>query len=60
MQTRKDKGLNVLLRELSDNKEDTTMDTGLNVPDDPQPWIHNYHAYMDVSEQVLEGWTAIQ
>ena len=61
MQSRKDKGLNALLRELSDNEEDTTMDTGLNVLDDPQrPWIRDYHAYMDVPEQVPEGWTAIQ
>jgi hypothetical protein len=61
MQSRKDKGLNALLRELSDNKEDITMDTGSDVPDDPQwPWICDYRAYMDVPEQVLEGWTAIQ
>ena len=61
VKSRKDKGLSALLWELSDDKEDTTMDTRSDVPDDPQwPWICDYHAYMDVPEQVLEGWTAIQ
>jgi hypothetical protein len=61
VKSRKDKGLSALLRELSDDKEDTTMDTQSDVPDDPQqPWIRDYCAYMDVPEQVPEGWTAIQ
>ena len=61
VQSRKDKRLNVLLRELSDNEEDTAMDTWSDVPDDPQwPWIYDYHAYTDVPEQVPEGWAAIQ
>jgi hypothetical protein len=61
VKSRKDKGLSALLRELSDDEEDTTMDTRSDVPDDPQrPWIRDYRAYMDVPEQVLEGWTAIQ
>ena len=39
--SRKDKGLRALLQELSDDEEDTAMDTGLDVPDDPQrPWCH--------------------
>ena len=62
MQPRKGKGLNVLLRELSDN-EDNIMDTGSDVPlaEDPQrPWFRDFHAYMDVPEQVREGWSAIQ
>jgi hypothetical protein len=60
VQPRKDKRLNALLRELSDD-EDTTMDTGSDVPDDPQrPWIRDYRSYMDAPEQVPEGWTAIQ
>ena len=60
MQSRKNKGLQALLRELS-NDEDTMMDTGLDVPDNPQrPWLHDYHVYMDVPEQVPEGWSAIQ
>jgi hypothetical protein len=59
-QSRKNKGLQALLRELSDD-EDTMMDTGLDVPDDPQrPWLRDYRAYMDVPEQVPEGWSAIQ
>ena len=59
-QSRKNKGLQALLRELSDD-EDTMMDTGLDVPDDPQrPWLCDYHAYMDVPERVPEGWSAIQ
>jgi hypothetical protein len=60
VQSRKNKGLQALLQELSDD-EDTMMDTGLDVPDDPQrPWLRDYHAYMDVPEQVPEGWSAIQ
>jgi hypothetical protein len=61
--SRKGKGLNALLRELSDDEEDTVtrMDTGLLVPDDPQrPWLRDYHAYVDVLDQVPEGWSAIQ
>jgi hypothetical protein len=62
-QSRKGKGLHALLRELSDDEEElaTGMDTGLLVPDDPQrPWLRDYRAYMDVPEQVPEGWSAIQ
>ena len=62
-QSRKGKGLNALLQELSDDKEDTVMDIGLLVPDDPeQPWLHDFCAYLDASvlEKVLEGWSAIQ
>jgi len=59
--SKKDKGLCTLLRELSDDEEDAAMDTGLDVPDDPQrPWLRDYHAYVDILEQVPEGWTAIQ
>jgi hypothetical protein len=59
---KKGKGLNALLRELSDDDDEATMtDTGLDVPDDPQrPWLCDYHGYMDVPEQVPEGWSAIQ
>ena len=36
-------------------------DTGTDVPDDPQrPWLRDYRVYIDVPEQVQEGWTAIQ
>lgn len=59
--SRKDKGFRALLRELSDDEEDAMADTGLDVPDDPQqPWLRDYHAYIDVLEQVPESWTAIQ
>ena len=52
--------MNALLRELSDDDEPTT-DMGLDIPDDPQrPWLRDYRAYMDVLEQVPDGWTAIQ
>jgi hypothetical protein len=63
IQLRKGKGLHALLRELSDDEENTTINTasGLLVPDDPQrPWLCDYRAYMDVPEQVPEGWSAIQ
>ena len=57
----KSKGLRALLRELDDNEEDNVADTGVDVPDDPQwPWLHDYQAYMDVPEQVPEGWMAVQ
>jgi len=59
-QLKKHQGVHALLRELSD-EEDGTVGIGLNVPEDPQwPWLHDYHAYMDVLEQMPEGWTAIQ
>ena len=53
VQPRKGKGLHALLRELSDDEDSTMMDTGLDVPDDPQqPWLRDYHAYINVPEQV--------
>ena len=59
--SKKSKGLHALLRELSDDEEDVMADTGLDVPEDPQrPWLCDYHAYLDVPEQVPEVWTAIQ
>jgi hypothetical protein len=54
------KGLHALLRELSDG-EDDTMDTGLDIPGDPKrPWYRDFQAYMDVLEQVPEGWSAVK
>ena len=56
----KKKGLRVLLRELSD-EEDNVSDSGLDVPEDPQwPWLRDFYAYMNVQEQVPDGWTAIK
>jgi hypothetical protein len=50
-----------LLRELSDDEDDTMADAGVDIPDDPQwPWLRDYCAYMDSHDQVLEGWTAVQ
>jgi hypothetical protein len=55
---KKGKELNALLRELSDGEEDTAMETV--VPDDPQrPWLREYSVYVDVAEQVPEGWSAV-
>jgi hypothetical protein len=60
VQLTKSKGLRTLLRELSDD-EDEMEDTGTAVPDDPRrPWLRDYRAYLDVLEQVPEGWTVIQ
>jgi len=57
----KSKGVHALLRELSDDNEDTAVDTGIDIPTDPQwPWLHDFGAYMDVCEQVPEGWMVIQ
>ena len=56
----KSKGLCTLLRELSDD-EDESVHTGIAVPDDPRhPWLHDYWAYIDVLEQVPDGWTTIE
>jgi hypothetical protein len=60
-QLKKSKGLRALLRELSDDEEETITDAGPDVPDDPQrPWLRDYCAYIDAVEQVREDWTAIQ
>jgi hypothetical protein len=60
VQLTKSKGLRALLQELSDD-EDEMEDTGTAVPDDPRrPWLRDYCAYLDVLEQVPEGWTVIQ
>jgi hypothetical protein len=54
------KGLHALLQELSDDEEEAAADT-IDIPTDPQwPWLHDFCAYMDVCEQVLEGWMVIQ
>jgi hypothetical protein len=37
------------------------VDIGSDLPDDPQqPWLRDYRVYIDVAEQVPEGWTTIQ
>jgi hypothetical protein len=41
------KGMHALLRELSDNEDETT-NAGPNVPEDPKrPWLKHFQAFMD-------------
>jgi hypothetical protein len=54
------KELCAMLQELSGDEEDVAADT-MDIPTDPQwPWLHDFCAYMDVCEQVPEGWMVIQ
>ena len=54
------KGLHVLLHELSDDEDDTT-DIVPDVPLDPdRPWLRHFKAYMDVVEQVPDGWSSVK
>ena len=61
MQSKKSKkGLCALLRELSDN-EDETASMGHNVSEDPnQPWLQHFHPFIDAIEQVPDGWSAMK
>jgi hypothetical protein len=60
VQIKKGKKVHALIRELSDDEEDME-DMRPNEPHDPQqPWLCDYRAYIDVFEQVPEGWTAFQ
>ena len=53
------RGIRTLLRELSD--EDDTADSHPGVSEDPdRPWSRHFEAYMNVSEQVPDGWSAIK
>lgn len=57
--TKKDKKVNALLRELSDD-EDEAIDMGLDISNDPQrPWLQDFRAYINAVEQVPDGWTAV-
>jgi hAT family C-terminal dimerisation region len=57
-QPKTDKKLNVLLRELSDDEENT--DVGAGVPEDPKrPWLTEFRRYLDIVEQVPDGCSAI-
>ena len=52
-------GLPALLWELS-NDEDNVTDTPPGILDDPgQPWSQHFSAYMNASEQVPNGWSAL-
>ena len=54
------RGIHKLLRELSDD-EDNTTDSHPGVLEDPdRPWYCHYAAYIDTSEQVPDGWSAIK
>ncbi len=54
------RGLHALLRELSDDEVDTT-ETGTDASEDPdRPWSRYFRAYMDVLEQVPDGWSPIK
>ena len=49
-----------MLRELSDD-EDETVNLGDNISEDPnQPWLQHFRAFMDAVEQVPDGWSAVQ
>ena len=51
--------LNTLLRELSDDEE-ITSEAGAGAPEDPKrPWLTDFHKYLDVVEQVPDGYSAI-
>jgi hypothetical protein len=54
------KVLRVLLRELSDDDNDTTVAImGPTIPEDPyRPWLRSFRVYLDVVEQVPDGWSA--
>jgi hypothetical protein len=59
-QTKKNKGINALLRELSDDEE-AVDNTGPDIPEDPnRPWLRGFRTYMDSLEQVPDGWTSIR
>jgi len=50
--------IKTLLRELSDN-EDVSNNDSL-IPVDPQrPWYQQFHAYLDIKEQVPDGMSTI-
>jgi hypothetical protein len=58
VQLKTNKKLNILLRELSDDKESTEVGTGM--PEDPKrPWFTEFRKYLDVVEQVPDGCSAI-
>ena len=57
--TKKDKA-HKLLRIISDD-EDDALDIGLDIPDDPQCLcLQEYQAYVNVADQVPDGWTAVK
>jgi len=56
----KKKKIHVLLQEFS-NDEDTSFVAGPVMPEDPnRPWLQDFRAYLDIQEQVLEGWSTVK
>jgi hypothetical protein len=56
----KKRGLQALLRELSDDEENVT-DSPPGISEDPdRPWFQHFSAYINSSEQVPDGWSAIK
>jgi hypothetical protein len=53
-------GLRVLLRELSDDEDNVTVSPAGISADPDRPWAQHISAYMDVIEQVPDGWSAIK
>ncbi|KAF8802671.1 hypothetical protein BYT27DRAFT_7215186 [Phlegmacium glaucopus] len=55
------KGLRALLWELSSDDEDNDTNSHPGVSEDPdRPWSHHFWAYINVSEQVPDGWSVIK
>ena len=53
------KGIQVLLHELSDDKED--MDNNDDMLDNADwPWLHYFNQYINIVEQVPEGWSILK
>jgi len=60
MQTKPNKGMRALLRELSDDEDETTNNCP-DVPEDPNwPWLRHFHIFVDTVEQVPDGWSAVK
>ena len=53
------RGIHALLCELSDDEDSADSHPG--VSEDPdQPWSWHFEAYMNVSEQVPDGWSVMK
>ena len=59
--------LSTLLRELSDDESDNDSDNDMGVnggssqlDDASQPWMKDFHMYLDTSEHVPDGWGAVK
>jgi hypothetical protein len=54
------RGVNILLRELSDDEDDVAAHNH-NMPDDPErPWVRHFQEYINAVEQVPDGWSTIK